>query len=446
MLRNLCHTLAAIVLLTSASSCGGSTGAKDGDAGTEVKDGGGDMVFGPGGTGVWGRGIGNPFRDGALSVAVNAVGHTYVLASSIEEVKMEGPLIPTPVHTGVYLAKLDAKGAHLWSRYLPLTDGTVALTAEGEPVVVGGSSSAALFVAALDGAGKEKWTRSFAASSSDDMGPAVRARGVVGPTGDIGVALELSGSMVLGGEFYGGFSGGTHTSIAAVLDPTGKPRWTHKLASGAVRDLRVGFLPSGRLVVAGTSGNDVSVVVFTPEGATVWTRNWSGGIQALEDMGIDGEGSLLLGQSDAPALPTGGPDPMLTVHLLRKVSAAGVDLWSRSFDVVRLTLAVTPSTDVLVAGVFTKPVDLGAGSLVPTKTSDAFVARLGPDGLARWSRRLGFQFAWTVDGVALGAGSVVFVGSFDRDWAFDTGTIRPTTFAGSASPPETDVFVGRLAW
>lgn len=81
---------------------------------------------------------------------------------------------------------------------------------------------------------------------------------------------------------------------------------------------------------------------------------------------------------------------------LARFASDGAHRWSRGYgetgDIDGLALAISPSGDLAVAGMFEGTVDFGAGLLRSGRggtDTDGFVARLAPDGTARWSQRLG---------------------------------------------------------
>jgi hypothetical protein len=179
--------------------------------------------------------------------------------------------------------------------------------------------------------------------------------------------------------------------------------------------------------------NDVFVAKFARDGAHIWSRRF-GGPQSDEGRAIaaDHAGNVLLTGEFSGTIDFGGglltsvgraPDLFVA-----KLDVDGAHVWSRAFgsEFVEEISAVAFDNrgNALVTGEFQGTVDLGGGPLTSTACSDIFVAKYGPDGDHRWSRRFGGtswdkgrSIAVTVDD------NVIVTGFFERTVNFGGGTL-----------------------
>jgi hypothetical protein len=163
--------------------------------------------------------------------------------------------------------------------------------------------------------------------------------------------------------------------------------------------------------------------------ATSWSRDLGAGHHAVpSDVTTDPAGNVLHAMQAIPGEPGGG---------LTKLGPDGVEIWSRPYGSV---VASDDAGNVIVAGAFDAPLDLGFGPLVPSGGADVFVAKLSPDGQPIWARKLGTSAddaprSLAVDSAgkialsALTAGTFVFDGQGNPLWekpfagalAYDSG-------------------------
>ena len=116
-----------------------------------------------------------------------------------------------------------------------------------------------------------------------------------------------------------------------------------------------------------------------------------------------------------------------TQSFLVKFDAAGNHLWSQTFGRGSgLSVAVDGAGNVLVTGNFTGTVDFGGGPLVSAGGSDIFVAKFDSNGVHLWSQRFGapggngdFGFGVAVDP----SGNVVVTGLFENTVDFGGGPL-----------------------
>lgn len=224
----------------------------------------------------------------------------------------------------VFVVKLDATGQHLWSKRFGDPDeqvpNAVAVDAQGAVLVAGyfsgtvdfgGGSLVAsdydAFVVKLDAGGAHVWSKSFGDAEGDELtGLAVDADGDVvfaGATGD--TAIDLGGGPVQADP-------ANLLCFAGALSTDGDPLWSKAfgchMSPYVPYGPRVAALPSGRVVVStsfdGVSdfgqgpmvddSGDAALFAVEADGATAWVYSVSSAKydQGL-DVAVDGEGNVL---------------------------------------------------------------------------------------------------------------------------------------------------------
>lgn len=149
----------------------------------------------------------------------------------------------------------------------------------------------------------------------------------------------------------------------------------------------------------------------------------SGGFYVASDFSAD----VVLPGLDAGLRHQGGGDVLVAA-----VTAEGNVRWALSVGDDKLQslggLAVDAEGELLLAGTYQGAPEVGGLTLAPASTSRAFVARLSPDGVARWVRSYGSDTgAVRVRGLTLDArGNPTLSGSF-------TGS--PTFYPGASVVP-----------
>ena len=186
------------------------------------------------------------------------------------------------------------------------------------------------------------------------------------------------------------------------LDASGNLLWKRALPPGN-QDAhpRVFTDAQGNALIMLRSGgygpSDIGCGVFglgleyvSADGTPRWWRSYDS--VKLGGVGFDASGSILVAGTHAAAVDLGGgalpwPEGSVQRMFLLKLSPTGAHLASRSFgdgpnkaSAQALFSAVTPSGDVLVAGVYSGSADLGltSGPLPAAATRNAFVARYTP--------------------------------------------------------------------
>ena len=324
----------------------------------------------------------------------------------------------------VFLAKLDAKGACLWSKVFPgkleKRNIHVAVTPSGEIVVAGiffgnidfggdlldapGMKNLAkgrMFLARFDAEGKHLWSKRFANAS------------VTG----VQIAVDEGGDTFVGGTFYGkvDFGGGPLTSASygdiylARLDPAGKQVWSKRLGEAGSNDnviTRVAAVSGGALIVSGAFNGAIDLGTglikssefnvkflarFDSDGKHVFSRVFSQSngflvvaqvaARSTGEIAFAGDLSDTIGFGGTPLMPQGdwGSDGFVA-----RYDALGHFVWDRGFkcDACAGAVPITPAFDVagnlFLAGLFSSTFHVAEPPLVSAGERDLFVARLLP--------------------------------------------------------------------
>jgi len=196
----------------------------------------------------------------------------------------------------------------------------------------------------------------------------------------VAVAADGMGGSVLAGTFGGFFSGET-------------------LAWGEVQ------------LVAPTPGRMASYVVrLDADGVPVWGRAFAAGSALFTpSIALDNDGNVLWAGDEADDTDFGG-GPQSGDAFLVKLDPTGELVWSKVFSksavesfVAPLGVVADSVGNAVLLGMFSSPVDFGAGLLAPAKGGDMFVAKFDADGELLWNRGAGGWRGGTVEGgIAVG--------------------------------------------
>ncbi len=110
-------------------------------------------------------------------------------------------------------------------------------------------------------------------------------------------------------------------------------------------------------------------------------------------------------------------------------------VWSKGFPIGQEFLvrgvAVDPKTqDFVIAGEMRGILDLGGGPLASTGSSDILLAKFGPDGTHRWSKRFGDASSQSSESVVIDDAGMIYIAGTVAG-AIDLGNGMPLTSAGS---------------
>ncbi|MGH7294875.1 MAG: hypothetical protein ACRELB_08080, partial [Polyangiaceae bacterium] len=325
----------------------------------------------------------------------------------------------------------------------------------------GAAGPAAAYVAKLDSSGSYKWAQAFSATGGAE---------------GLGVAVDDSGNVLLGGQFGGTTSlgGGTVSStgtedifLAKFNSMSGYIWGAHfGYAGNNVHFRGAAFGSSGAIYVVGEpegtpldlgcgavpTGMTMFVAEFDTGGACVWSNAYASYNAAMqtnytqsETLAIGPAGPLLVGGGFYGSVDFGAgaltaPGIGMDVFV-QKLSLNGTVAWAKAFgsggSVAQVTgIAADACGNILVDGTFSQTLDFGCGTLNEsglTGSGDIFLAKLDPSGNCLWSKSYGDPNAQHGGPLALdGLGGPVITGEFSGTVDFGGGTLNGAA-GGSAS-------------
>ncbi|MDI1448921.1 hypothetical protein [Polyangium sp. 6x1] len=364
--------------------------------------------FGPLGQHRWSKRFGDLANQQALAVALDAAGSIYVGGAIRGATDFgDGKPVTSAGNDDAFVAKLDAEGNLAWAKRFGDEKAQrvtrIVITPSGRIVLggvfagaieLGGPSLASagmndVYVAELDAEGAHVFSRRFGGYAFDDLG---------------GLAVDSTGSLLVTGAFdttmdFGPVAGtitssGGHDIFIAKLSANGTGLWAHRLGDAKNQSGHaIAAAPNGDVIVAGdASSGEVGLFLarFSSSGQSSWVETFGGSLAKswgvslrvdptsesfiaagfFEDV-VDFGGGLLSAK--------GGVDVFLA-----RFTMDGVHLGSRAFGSPgadgALGLDLGPQGDVVIGGVYAASIDFGGGALTTTSTLDAsgFLARLSP--------------------------------------------------------------------
>jgi hypothetical protein len=363
---------------------------------------------------LWSARFGNTGAQFAWGLAADASGGVAITGDLSGTADFGGGTLTSAGLSDVFLAKLDANGAHQWSKRFgdaSVQSGqAVAVDAAGNVVIAGyfqgsvtfgttaltTSGGADIFVAKFDMNGAHVWSKKFGSATDDQLGLAV----AVDPTGNVLLTGALTGSMAFGGPTLAS-AGGADVFVAKLDGATGNHVWSKRFGDAGVAQ-------TGRAIAADPMGN---VIV-------------AGDIDGTVDFG------------GGPLAPAGGADAFVV-----KLDASGTHVWSKRFGdpdfQIARGVAADAAGNVVVAGELAGSVDFGGGARTSKGNTDAFVALFDPAGAHLASVTFGGADYDSAQAVSAAGGSVVITGYFSG--SADIGG-TPLTSAGGR-----DVLVAKLS-
>lgn len=372
---------------------------------------------------LWSKVVGE-LPGGFISrVAADHLGNVLVFGSLEGTVSFGGEELTGGFDGGeMFLAKLDASGAHLWSKQFtpsvggPLGEhapsyGDIALDAEGNLVVtgyfhgtlnLGGDDLVCnherdLFVAKFDAEGGHLWSKSFTSETSR-----LFASLAVGPSGDVVLAGGFDGTVSFGGAPLTRVDNGSYfrwEGFVAKLDADGNHVFSQNFYNedgGIIVQIAVD--PFDNILLAGElggypRGGDVFAAKLRSDGTPIWKKRFEADDdQYLDAFAVDRSGNLLLAGILNGDVDFGGGQLTATMPTMfvAKLDPEGNHVFSRSLGESLLAPSIGADSrgNVVLAGTFWSQVELGDDVLVNAATDNMLVAKFGPDGSHRWSRRV----------------------------------------------------------
>lgn len=386
---------------TGGATAGAAPGGNGGDGGTLEP-----------GTLLWSKRFGGLDGDLAWAVAAGPSDAIALAGTFTHSVDFGTESIEASHELGeAFVAMLDADGNTLWSRAAASTSGAeargVAIAPDGGVICAGsfatgidwgsglmaGGGLIDAFVVKLDASGDYVWGHGFGGADIDEC-PAV--------------AVDVTGSVIIAGAFYGTFQIGTVT-------------------------------------LASAGGKDAFVIKLDAEGNVLWGQRFGGGgSQCAEGLAVDGAGDVIVAGRFQDSIDFGcAPlsSPIYDATFVAKLAPDGGCLWAAASldgNGHAGAEAVAVHDDVLLTGDFEVTLDLGGGPMLGEGGGrDGYLVSLDSYGNHKWSKRFGDPAAQFGHGVAAdGEGNIALVGRFEGTISFDGDVL------GSAG--EMDAFVARF--
>ena len=287
------------------------------------------------------------------------------------------------------------------------------------------------FAFKLDTAGNSVWSKNFGGSGAGAFGESI--------------AIDTSGNVYLGGYFEIAnlttpalTRVGIYDAFAFKLDHAGTSVWARNFGGSAASAVALGIAvdASGSVYLGGYfTGADLTTPALTKIGATdafafkldstgasVWSRNFGGSaaFSLIRGVAVDGFGNVYLGgffsgaNLTTPALTKIGNHDTFAL----KLNSAGTSVWGKNFggngaSAQGRSIAVDAFGNVYLGGFFSGA-DLTTPAVVKLGSRDAFAFKLDSAGNRLWSKNFGGigADALGLNIAADGSGNVYFGGNF----------------------------------
>jgi hypothetical protein len=429
----------------AAGSCGGATpdgsvgpGADAGPDGSAADGGSSDGGSSDGGPGVgWPKHVGGSLEDVVDQVTVGQDGNVYLSGTfASEALDFGGGPLSNAGEADAFVASFTPDGRHRWSRHFvggfggwrsilgvavdPGGNAYVAGSVGSRTVDFGGGAMAnqwgtSIFLVGLDATGGYRWARLFGGDSIYDSARAV--------------GVDREGNAYLAGDFKTDtvdFGGGPLRSGAFVasFDAAGQHRWSESFSTLEDGALAVDLAGNSYFACTTTENWQSYLRSFDALGAVRWSREFThADLVSAYDVALGGDGNVyVVGRFEATPVcyhqqelvNCDGSGKTVTEVIPAKVNLGGEDLLSQasytpfaaSFDPEQGThrwsitlpgiasdywywpidtVAGDVSGNVLLAGVYGSPVDLGGGTLPWSGGDHRFLLGLASDLSHRWS-------------------------------------------------------------
>ncbi len=360
---------------------------------------------------LWSKRFGDVNPQSVSGVAVDGAGNIVLVGSFNGTVDLGGGPLVSAGTVDVFVAKLDGNGSHLWSKNFgdvgPQFAGAVVFDGAGNvlldghfsgsinfgggPLVSTGGNDA--FITKLDAGGAHVWSKRFGDGADQSA---------------TGVAVDQAGNVIFVGSFSGSVNlggaalTGTNDTFIAKLDAGGAHVWSKSFGDeNAQIPTGVAVDGAGSVVVVGYSDGSVDfgggpltsagaadtfIAKLDASGMWLWSQSFGDvGDQIPNGVAVDGAGNIVLvgyfnGSVDfggGPLASAGAADTFVA-----KLDVNGAHLWSKRFGDALDQLGVGAAMDsagyALVAGFFFGTVNFGGGPLVSAGGSDVFLAKFAP--------------------------------------------------------------------
>lgn len=203
----------------------------------------------------------------------------------------------------------------------------------------------------------------------------------------------------------------------------------------------------GGPLASNAGSDDVFLLKFAPNGTHIWSKRFGGVNNTDIGYGVDTDASgniLLTGTYFNSGIDFGG-GPLTgagsTDAFVAKLDPNGAHIWSKGFGGTGgdrpNSCAFDAAGNVLVTGVFSNTINFGGGPLVSAGGGDFFIVQLDASGNHQWSKATGGPTTDAGEVVAIdGLNRVVVVGRFNTNADFGGGALP--IFGGD------DIFVAQF--
>lgn len=364
---------------------------------------------------IWSRRFGGSSSEFPFAVAIDSQGAVVVAGTFQGTVDFGGGPLTSADGEDIFVAKYSAAGSHIWSQRFggEGSDRALAVAIDNEDnVLVAGyfndtvdfggtpltnAGGADVFVAKLGATGAHVWSQRFGNTLSDIAA---------------GLAVDAQNNVVVVGAFRGevDFGGGALVSagdadgFVAKYGSTGGHLWSRRFGAAlADSAVAVDIDSQDEVVIAGsfrdtvdlgggllvsTGAADTVVAKYSAAGTHIWSRSGGGAASSDSptDVVVDGQGNVVLSGWFAGAAGTavdfgggalvgaGGQDTFVV-----KYAATGAHLWSQSLGGSSLDiaygLAVDAQDNIAMTGFFSNTVDFGGGSLTSAGSRDVLLVK-----------------------------------------------------------------------
>jgi hypothetical protein len=370
------------------------------------------VKFSPSGTCLWSRVFGT--STGFASLATDAAGNVYGTGAYSGALDFGGGALPLPSGgADVFLVKLDAGGNHLWSRPFggsgAQTAAQVSVDGSGDVVTSGyfqgsincggatlvSAGGTDVYVAKLSAAGAHLWSKRYG-----DAGNQITRGSAVDPAGNVLITGNYTGTLDFGGGPLP--SAGLNDVFVVKLSPAGVHRWSRRygdasdqIAGGVATDAAGNVIVAGYFwgsmdfgsgVIPAIDHADVFLAKLDPLGAPLWAHVHGGyANQGCTGVAIGPQGTIsitgvLQGTIDfggGPLTNVGGGDMFVA-----NFDASGAHVWSRRYGDPAAqsgkAVAIDSTGATCLTGLMQGPADFGNGPLLTFGGEDIFLAKLGP--------------------------------------------------------------------
>ncbi|MDI1448922.1 hypothetical protein [Polyangium sp. 6x1] len=328
----------------------------------------------------------------------------------------------------------------------------------GGPLASTGSNDILLAKFSADGA--HQWSKRFGdASSQTSAGVAIDASGMIYIAGSVSGAIDLGQGPLT--------SEGGNDALVAKFDANGGLVWAKLFGDGSSqRATAIALTQAGQVVIGGeflgtinlgggtlnsTMETDLFVARLDGSGFHSMSRRFGGatGTEEIVGLAVDSKDNILLtgnfnGTLDFPQvalLTSAGSDDVFHAKISQNGSPVWAKRWGDAADQEALGIAVTPDDEVVVSGRLAGVIDFDDGTKIeaPAMATNAYLAKLAPDGVLAWSKILGGPNSlsdWGMS-VRVANGRIVTAGWFSDQIDFGG---KPLI----ASNPQVSPFVAQL--